>query len=86
MWLRCGCGTNTNAEVVALWGLFSFAIQKEIVGIHVLGDSKVLIDWVNDKVFIRVASLEQWLESIRQLKPSFNNLVFTNVFKKLRGS
>ena len=57
MWMGCGCGTNTRAEILALWGLLYFALQKGIFELHVYGDSKVLNDWVNDEVILQVAIL-----------------------------
>lgn len=45
--MAVGLGTNTKTDLVALWGLLWFALQKKLRIYQILGDSKVIIDWVN---------------------------------------
>ena len=81
--MGCGCGTNTRAKILAPWGLLYFALQKGIFDLHVFGDSKILIEWVNDKVVLHVALLDHWLERFKWLKCSFHNILLTHVYKEL---
>ena len=41
-----GLGTNTRAEFITLWCLLHFASPKGVLHLLVLGDSKIIIDWV----------------------------------------
>ena len=42
-WLGMGSGTNTKAELVALWALLRLARERNIVNISILGDSMAII-------------------------------------------
>ena len=42
--MNIGPGTNTKAELLALWGLLHFAKTKDILPVIVYGDSKVIVD------------------------------------------
>ena len=46
---RLGHVTNTFAELMALWGILWFSRKRGILELRVVGDSKVVIDWVNGK-------------------------------------
>ena len=48
LWMRTGLGINTKAQLIALWGLLWFSRKRCILDIHIVGDSKVVIDWVYD--------------------------------------
>ena len=74
-----GGGTNTKAEVLALWGLLLFASQLYMDKIQIIGDSKVVIDHMNMKTFINLGSLVHWLERINILKSSFLFISFNHV-------
>lgn len=43
-----GVGTNTRAELLALWGLLSFARNLNIEQLFSLGDSSYIIEWANE--------------------------------------
>jgi ribonuclease HI len=51
-----GRGSNNKAEYVALWVLIYLANWMGCQRLQVLGDSKLVIDWANNK--IRVDNLE----------------------------
>lgn len=42
--INCGVGTNTKAELMGLWATLTLAAFWSIDGLHVLGDSRVIID------------------------------------------
>jgi len=51
-----GSGSNTRSELLALWTLLWLAIYKHIDILHVIGDSKVIIDWavvINSTAYLR---------------------------------
>ena len=45
--MNVGHGTNSRAELVALWGLLQFASLIGIDSMWVSGGSKVIMDWEN---------------------------------------
>lgn len=42
-WLKAGVGSNTRAELVALWGLLYLAKRWGLTALQVLGDSQVVV-------------------------------------------
>ena len=54
--LRLGCekGTNTRGDVVTL------VSNKLVTNIHIVGDSKIIIDWMLKKCELHVENLETW--------------------------
>jgi hypothetical protein len=47
---------------------------------QVLGDSKIIIDWLNDKENLQVNSLECWKDRIRELHNSFSSIKYTHIY------
>ena len=43
--MGCGVITNTREKLWALLGLIELSFKFGIVTLHVLGDSKVIVDW-----------------------------------------
>jgi len=48
--LNGGQGTNTKAELLGAWASLILARRINIKDLLLLEDSKVIIDWINDKV------------------------------------
>jgi len=46
---NCGLGTNTREEIHGVWATLTLASRLHIVDLQVFGDSKIIIDWLNDK-------------------------------------
>ena len=67
---------------MALWGLLCFARKLLLESLWTIGDSKVLIDYVNQKVTINVNSIIQWMERIKTLKESFEEISFHHVYRE----
>jgi hypothetical protein len=49
---------NTRGELLALWSLFFFSLHKKVFFLHLVGDSKLIVDWFSYKnnlqvIFIR---------------------------------
>jgi ribonuclease HI len=45
--INCGEGTNTKAELMGLWASLTLASLWSLNHLLVLGDSRVIIDWIN---------------------------------------
>jgi hypothetical protein len=58
--LTCGLGTNTRAKLLGAWALLTLDYRLSIHDIHVQGDSKIIIDWLQDIGRLLVVSLDCW--------------------------
>jgi ribonuclease HI len=59
-YLNCGVGTNTKAKLLGLWATLTLPSFWAIDKIQILGDSKVIIDWMNHKSQLQVVNLDGW--------------------------
>jgi hypothetical protein len=48
-YINCRADTNTKVELMGLWATLTLASLWAIDQIQILGDSKVIIDWINQK-------------------------------------
>lgn len=81
LWMGCGMVANTGAELLALWGLLLFAHSKNFNSLRIYGDSKIIVDWANDKGSLHVAILELWGERLRSLMSYLSQLSFSHVYR-----
>lgn len=84
-WNR-GRGTNTRAETIALWGLLWFSNQLYLEKLWVYGDSKILIDHLNNKSSLNPSHLTHWLERIYCLKINFEVITLCHVYREKNRS
>jgi ribonuclease HI len=63
-YLNCGPGSNTKAELMGAWATLFLANLLALPKIQILGDSKVIIEWLNERSELRVSSLEGWKKRI----------------------
>ena len=75
--------SNNKAELSALWATLKVAKSAQIQEIQIYGDSKVVIDWANEKSTIRALHLEHLLEEIQTLKLSFRRISCGHVYREL---
>ena len=80
--MNCGRGSNTSGELLALWSQLFFYHAKNIVHLQVVGDSKVIIDWDNQKCQLQVAILEGWKDKITRLQSNFEYFAYQHVYKE----
>lgn len=78
-----GFGINTKAEVMALWGLLWSTKFLDIQNIHVLGDSKTVVDYVGAQANIHKSSLQGWLNQIKQIWSSLNHPSIQHISRNL---
>jgi ribonuclease HI len=55
--LNCGHGTNTREKLLGLWASLTLAHRLNIAQLLVLGDSKIVIDWINHNCSLKVTNL-----------------------------
>jgi ribonuclease HI len=74
-------GTNTKAELMGAWATLYLANLLSLHKIQILGDSKVIIDWLNYKSDLRVSSLEGWKQRIQMLRRKFEDIQFYHIYR-----
>jgi ribonuclease HI len=73
---NCGQGTNTRAELLGAWATLYLASRLHIDTLLLIGDSRIIIDWLNNKSTLQVADLLGWKERIKHLLPTFTKLTY----------
>jgi ribonuclease HI len=81
----CAPGTETNnkAEFKALWMLLETAIKKDAKKSQVLGDSKLVNDWVRRNITAQDVRLERLLRDIKLTFQSYEWLSFSHILCEL---
>lgn len=77
-----GSGTNTRAEVIALWGLMWFTNHLRYDRIFIYGDSKVLIDHLLRKATINQNCMSSWLNRIDFQRKKFSSISFRHIYRE----
>jgi ribonuclease HI len=80
--MNCGAGTNTKAELMGLWASLTLASQWAIKKIQILGDSKVIIDWINQKGNLQAVNIEGWKLKTKDLVSKFEDISFQHIFRE----
>ena len=58
--LNCGGRSNTRVGLLVAWSTLVLPERLAIYDIHIMGDSKIVIDWLKKEGDVKVASLEAW--------------------------
>ena len=58
--IGCGSSTNTRAELLALWGFIHITCAMGLSQLKVFGDSKIIINWINEVVNLQVLEMDYW--------------------------
>jgi ribonuclease HI len=79
--LNCGKGTDTKAELMGAWASLWIAEFLKLLDLHLLGDSKVVIDWLKKEGSLQVGILEGWKARIIKLSGRFHKLAFQHIYR-----
>ena len=79
-YFNCGPTTNTRAELLGAWALFTLVVRLDLLEISVYGDSKIIIDWLCGKGQLQLHNLEGWKERILELTSNFHSISFQHIF------
>ena len=80
--LNCGQGTNTKEELMEAWASLISAQRLDINEMWLLGDSKVIIDWLNEKADLQAATLECWKERTIKASRHIKSLSFSHIYRE----
>jgi len=79
---NCGPGTNTREELLGVWATLHLASKLNIKDIQIIGDSKIVIDWLNNKGKLQVSSLLGWMDRVKELHTSFMHISYTHALRE----
>jgi len=79
--IDCGSRTNTKAELMGLWATLTLANHCSIEKFQVLGDSKVIIDWINKKGRLHAVHFEGWKLKTIELVTIFQDISFHHIYR-----
>jgi len=82
-WLGIDNCTNNFSELVAVWVLLHWAEHLKLRDIRIYGDSRVVIDWLNNKSSIHSINLIHWCARVKLLVGDFTFINFTHIFREL---
>jgi ribonuclease HI len=80
--INCRAGTNTKAELMGLWATLTLAMLWSIEKIQILGDSKVIIDWINQKGQLHAMNIECWKLKTKELANKFKDISFQHIYRE----
>jgi ribonuclease HI len=64
------------------WATLTLASRLSVSDIHVLGDSKIVIDWLNRKGTLHVATLDGWKDRITELLTLFRSISCAHIYRE----
>ena len=79
--LCCYQGTNTSGELLVLWFLLYFSLEKNLTSLQVAGDFEVSVDWLKKKCRLQVTNLEFWETKVLTLVAHFNQLECQHIYR-----
>jgi ribonuclease HI len=79
---NCGLGTNTRAELLGAWAMLHLASRLNIEVLQILGDSRTIIEWLNNWGDLQAISLLAWKDKIRLLQPTFKKLSYKHIYRE----
>jgi ribonuclease HI len=77
-----GRGTNTKAELLGAWTTLTLAKHLNLTNLHLMGDSKLVIEWLKQKVRLNSVSIEGWKNRIHELVASFQTINYSHIFRE----
>jgi len=64
------------------WASLTLAIRLSIFELHLLGDSKIIIEWLNRRGTLQAIALECWKERIKETLLHFRDITFTHIYRE----
>jgi ribonuclease HI len=81
--LNCGVGTNNKAELLGLWAALYLASCWSLSHLFVLGDSRIIIDWISQKTTFHTVHNDSWKTKALELSKSFTDVKFLHIPRSL---
>jgi len=74
--------TNTKAELMGIWATLTLASHLTLPKLQAMGDSKVIIDWLNDRGQLQTSSIEGWKIRTKDLLKNFQAISFHHIYRE----
>jgi hypothetical protein len=68
-----------------VWATLIITKLLDIHYIQVLGDSKVVIEWLDQRGKLQAINIEGWKTIIKDLIPTFKGIYFQHIFREANG-
>ena len=82
LWIyNCGRGTNTRVKLMGAWATLMLADHLSLHRLQVMGDSRVVIDWLSNRGRLQVCAIEGWKSRIKDLIKLFQSIGFEHIFR-----
>jgi ribonuclease HI len=75
-------GYQHKGELMGLWATLTLATHWAIKKIQILGDSKVIIDWINQKGQLQAVNIEGWKLKTKDLVSKFEDISFQHIYRE----
>jgi hypothetical protein len=76
-------GTNMNAEFLVLWALMFLVNSLKLKKLQIIGDSKVVMKWVNKKIQVQVVWLQPLLRKIQAFLDELEWFSCAHIYKDM---
>jgi ribonuclease HI len=77
--LNCGKGTNSKAELLGLWASLVLTSIWSLDHLRILGDSRLVIEWINNKCILHAVHIESWMDRTRLLSKQFMDVKYSHI-------
>jgi ribonuclease HI len=77
-----GDGTNTKVELLGMWASLFLSKKLDIQYIQLIGDSKIVIDWLKKKGNLQAINIEGWKGKIKESISSFRGIYFQHILRE----
>jgi hypothetical protein len=67
---------------MGVWATLFLANLLALPKIQIMGDSKVIIEWLNERSELRVSSLEGWKKRIQIVMNTFESIQFFHIYRE----
>jgi ribonuclease HI len=71
-----------KSKLLGAWAALTLAHRLSITDFHVIGDSKIVIDWLNNKGSLQAISIDCWKDRIKELFKFFSVITFAHVYRE----
>ena len=78
----CGISTNTRAELLALWSVLRVCNLMGLPIQMIMGDSMVIISWVNKLSTLNLPHLKHWCDEILSMAQHFPSVTYNHIFRE----
>ena len=73
--------SGIKLELLGLWATLTLATYWSINQLQILGDSRVIIEWINHKCNLSTVNIEGWKQKTLELAKNFKDLSVHHIYR-----